>query len=292
MLTRLGLYVATSRDWYKKKKKSKIFRQHTHFQPVLWRRLMSEYSTCVGVPQMLQALKSITQVNVCVGVKAAITEISRCTADTDDVSDFLLSKVKEMSPVCAFFSPHLLSNPWPTNQSQVTATDGLQSAERRRGHRERGFGVRLILCSFSTRSVTPLHSKSVYWLVTNVHLIGLREKCEKLHKAGLTGHKSIKSKNLSLFFSLNRPFTNPPSLWCYRSLRRYFARVPFYKNAHAVDSILLLTPRSLRRKMIFILRLCCSHLVTVCDACEWSFIGIQAERLISLCQAEARHLFI
>lgn len=105
MLTRLGLYVATSRDWYKKKKKSKIFRQHTHFQPVLWRRLMSEYSTCVGVPQMLQALKSITQVNVCVGVKAAITEISRCTADTDDVSDFLLSKVKEMSPVCAFFPP-------------------------------------------------------------------------------------------------------------------------------------------------------------------------------------------
>lgn len=66
---------------------------------------MSEYSTCVGVPQMLQALKSITQVNVCVGVKAAITEISRCTADTDDVSDFLLSKVKEMSPVCAFFPP-------------------------------------------------------------------------------------------------------------------------------------------------------------------------------------------
>lgn len=197
----------------KKKKKSKIFRQHTHFQPVLWRRLMSEYSTCVGVPQMLQALKSITQVNVCVGVKAAITEISRCTADTDDVSDFLLSKVKEMSPVCAFFFPHLLSNPWPTNQSQVTATDGLQSAERRRGHRERGFGARLILGSFSTRSVTPLHSKSVYWLVTNVHLIGLREKCEKLHKAGLTGHKSIKSKNLSLFsfFFFLKPSLYQPS---------------------------------------------------------------------------------
>lgn len=116
-------------------------------------------------------------------------------------------------PRLCFFSPHLLSNPWPTNQSQVTATDGLQSAERRRGHRERGFGARLILGSFSTRSVTPLHSKSVYWLVTNVHLIGLREKCEKLHKAGLTGHKSIKSKNLSLFsfFFFLKPSLYQPS---------------------------------------------------------------------------------